>query len=146
MSFEKKELESFSYEYKQQDMIRLWLCADTKQIWQMLGMPTSWGTYPCPFCRVDCSEMQIPLSDRGFKPDRSYGGTLHLYKLNRRLSSLNRNTQKKFFNIIDEPKLTSALNGSKENDIPILDWILAPIMHIVRVTHLIPVSLLRCQN
>ena len=36
---------------------------------------------------------------------------------------------REFFNVIDEPKLNTALND--DNDAPILDWILVPIVHIV---------------
>ena len=64
MSFLNKELQHFDKMYKHHD-IRLWLCGDTKQIWQILGMPTSHGTYPCPFCRILGTEMLQPLSMRG---------------------------------------------------------------------------------
>ena len=71
----------------------------------------------------------INQSLTGFRPERCYGGTQQLYALNRQKTGLNRKNQKEFFNVIDEPKLNNALNGN--NDAPILDWILVPILHIV---------------
>ncbi|XP_063685664.1 uncharacterized protein LOC134819583 [Bolinopsis microptera] len=127
MAFLNKELDVYTYKHEEHK-IRLWLCGDTKQIWQILGMPVSPGIHACPFCRINTADCQIPLSRRGFRPERCYGGTKQLYALNRQKTGLNRKTQREFFNVIDEPKLNNALNN--DNDAPILDWILVPIVHI----------------
>ena len=66
MSFLNKELEEFSYRHEEH-RIRLWLCGDTKQIWQILGMPVSAGIHACPFCKINKNDCQIPLSRRGLK-------------------------------------------------------------------------------
>ena len=60
-----KGLNEFKYQTHNGQDIRLWYCADTKQIWQLLGMPVSPGTYPCPYCKISYKDMKIPLTRRG---------------------------------------------------------------------------------
>ena len=70
MGFLNAELKKFDMKVKCCDQLcRFLLCADTKQIWIQLGMPTSPGKHPCPFCSIIDSDMQIPLCFRGLTPD-----------------------------------------------------------------------------
>ena len=44
---------------------RYWFSGDTKQIYQVIGVSSATGTYPCPFCKIVAKEMSTPLARRG---------------------------------------------------------------------------------
>ena len=99
------------------------------KLFQLLGMPTSHGTYPCPFCFASAEDIKVPLVLRVLSVLRTYSKILELYKANKRETGLDRLTQARYYNIIDKPKLDKAPNGM--NDDPILHWMVVPFLHVV---------------